>query len=454
MPSEQPPPTVRKLIWKTTVLLCNKLLTAIPAYLTLTKNALNRELWSVPKIRTSFQVFGTFAIPILIAVGFGVQAVNPMTEEFHAVLWFSAAALCAGVVVAVMKDIRPPKAWARVLVICALEGAIVGSLHYSLKWVSEKADEAALGYMIRDSGASHLLAMESKWNQHRAESATTAQMTTQASVVSVPQLPRRLIREPLDVRGDNMCHAILDFAREAEQEEPAYMYSPNTPRDAIEAMNLNHKNIEARLSNEFDKRFGGPLASITQEFEARGIELEVHMAQPPPSAFEMQLGGKELCRMVYALRQKEGIPDPRMAERAQTYRTALRPCLGNPTTDDPFPTDRGDQVGVRAIDMANIIEKKADTCMNTLQAGGADRDAVRNNFTFDVIQCCLADIRRIHYSILSRCPTARDSRGEMAYSMFLQEKTSGRPSCNADDFAKYFRELGQTMKDATEWRPR
>jgi hypothetical protein len=204
-----------------------------------------------------------------------------------------------------------------------------------------------------------------------------------------PQKPRLSPVEPLDVRGENLCQAILDFAREAQQEEPVNIYSPSMSPDVMASQVLNGKNIRARLSTEFDKRFGGPLASITKEFEAKGISLELHMAQPPPSAFEMQLGGKELCRMVYALRQKKGIVDPKVAERAETYRTASRPCMGNPVADDPFPTDRGDQVGIRAIDMANIIENKADACVHTMSAGGVDDDAVRRGFVADVAQCCL-----------------------------------------------------------------
>jgi len=44
--------------------------------------------------------------------------------------------------------------------------------------------------------------------------------------------------------------------------------------------------------------------------------------------------------------------------------------------------------------------------------------------------------------------------GEIAYNLLLQNESPGvvSPSCDFDRFAKYFRDLGQTMKDVKEWR--
>jgi len=258
------------------------------------------------------------------------------------------------------------------------------------------------------------------WQQYRVavadqsrdtrETWADALLTREFSRTSFPpesayQKTRKIpVMEPLDVRGEKLCHEILDFAREAEQEEPTCFGSPSTPRDALDAMTLNRKNIDARISADFDKRFGGPLASITKEFAAKGITPDVTMIQPP-NTIEIHLGGKALCAMVYTLRQKEGIPDPQMAERAQTYRTASRPCSGDPAgTDDPFPADRADQVGIRAIDMANLIESKADACINTMRAGRVDNDGVRRSYASDIRHCCLETSRRfiIQYSADAR----------------------------------------------------
>src|ERR1022692_1804075 len=103
------------------------------------------------------------------------------------------------------------------------------------------------------------------------------------------------------------------------------------------------------------------------------------MGEPPPSAHEMQLGGEALCGMVYELRQKEGIPDPQTASKIEIYRTSA-PCIGNPAVDDPFPSEHAEQVGIRAIDMANTIQERADACIKTMEGGGGNADAVRRRF--------------------------------------------------------------------------
>jgi endonuclease YncB( thermonuclease family) len=86
---------------------------------------------------------------------------------------------------------------------------------------------------------------------------------------------------------------------------------------------------------------------------------------------------------------------------------------------------------------------------------GVDGDAIRRAFASDIRLCCLDDVKKLHYSILSRCPTAKDYEGEVAYNQFLRDMAPGVDStaCDVDDLARYMRELGQTMKDLREWRP-
>jgi hypothetical protein len=187
-------------------------------------------------------------------------------------------------------------------------------------------------------------------------------------------------------------------------------------------MNLNRESFRARMRTDFDKRFGGPLVSITKEFEVKGITPTNHMLQPPPTPFEIQIGGTALCEMVYALRQKEGIPDPHIAEQDASYRTSA-PCLGIPGQDDPFPKEHSAQVGTRAIDMAETIQEKSDRCIGKM--GHGEDDALRRAFVADIQRCCLEQIRNIHYSILSRCPTAQQSEGEAFYNRFIETSSPG-----------------------------
>ncbi len=229
------------------------------------------------------------------------------------------------------------------------------------------------------------------------------------------------------------------------------MYGTNISPDVMAAEALNSKNFRARISTEFVERFSGPLAAITKEFAAKGIQPSVHMVQPPPSGFEMRLGGQALCEMVSEYRQRNGIPyPPEVAEKIQNYRT-LAPCLGIPAADDPFPGEKAVQIGTRAIDRANDIQQMANDCVKKMDGSDVDNDAQRRAFGNAVRLCCLDEIKKVHYAILSRCPTARDQDGERAYNLFLQEQAPGvTPSCDVDELAKYLREIGQTMKDLRE----
>lgn len=265
--------------------------------------------------------------------------------------------------------------------------------------------------------------------------------------------PQPPVREPLDVRGDKLCHDILDFSKVAAQEEPPYVVDRGTSPDANNQLELIRRNILAHIRTDFDSHFGGQLTSITREFAAKGIVPNEQMDRQNPSSYEIEIGGRSLCGMVYELRQKEGIPDPHKAEQAEKSENFKQfgPCLGTPVSDDPFPAEHADQVGTRAIDMGNKLQQKADDCVNTMRVNGGNGDPTRAAFALDIQRCCLQDIKNIHYSILSRCPTARESRGELLFSIFVKEITSTTPSCNGDEVAKYIRELGQTMKDVREW---
>jgi len=107
------PREVLRTLLRTLSLLWQEWLITIQRYSRTIKKRLAGELWSIPKIKTLFLVFGALCIPVLIAIGFGVQAVNPVTEAGHAMGWFTLVAIYAGVAVVVLEDIRPPKLWPR-----------------------------------------------------------------------------------------------------------------------------------------------------------------------------------------------------------------------------------------------------------------------------------------------------------------------------------------------------
>ena|ERR1022692_3504771 len=159
--------TTFKSLWDMVVCFCKRVPTRVALGIVKVEKFIKVEICSIPKIRQWVGVLAALCIPGFTGLGFGVLEANPMTEVFHATIWFSLAALYAGICIAVMKDIRPPKVWARALVICALEIAVIVSLHYSLKWVLQKADDFAFSMMIKDASDSRLMGMENKWNQVR-----------------------------------------------------------------------------------------------------------------------------------------------------------------------------------------------------------------------------------------------------------------------------------------------
>jgi hypothetical protein len=257
--------------------------------------------------------------------------------------------------------------------------------------------------------------------------------------------------EPLEVRGQKLCESVLDFAREAKQEEPVMVFGPGVSREAMDAQAVESYKTNARLGIEFDKRFGAEYSAIKKELEATGIKPDLTVGDPPPNPYEIELAGKTLCNMVYAYRQKEKIPDLHLQAKIKTYQT-LGPCMGNPVQNDPFPDEWGDQVGTRAISMSYMLLQKADECIHTMQSGKQDSDSVRRSYAADIRLCCRDKIMQLHQSILSRCPPATDQDGELAYSMFLTETLpkNNYPSCNAENLAKYLRDMGTQIKDAYE----
>lgn len=160
-----------------------------------TKRILGGAIGSVPRLRALFLVGGVFVISVFVQVGFGVQAVNPMTEAGHAITWFTLAAMYAGVAVVVLEHIRPPKLWARCVVIAACEVAIVLGYLLAVNWVMAKANESAWNQMSKDARDGKVLALQYKWYRE--------QKTTTASVVqpdhpnpSVVYLPMATVTKP------------------------------------------------------------------------------------------------------------------------------------------------------------------------------------------------------------------------------------------------------------------
>jgi hypothetical protein len=132
---------------------------------------------------------------------------------------------------------------------------------------------------------------------------------------TIPNPARQRAMEQLGVRGEKLCHSILQFARTAIDEEPVGMYGTGISADVMAAQAITKKHYAARISAEFNEQFGGQLAAITKEFEKKDIRPTNHMAQPPLSGYEMELGGQAVCEMVSTLRQKEHIPDSPHGEK-------------------------------------------------------------------------------------------------------------------------------------------
>lgn len=127
------------------------------------RNTLTGEVYKIPRIRAIFLVGALPCIPVLIAIGLAVQAVDVMTEVQHAAVFFALAAAYAGIAVMVLEDIRPKKAWAKVFVITGCEIAILLALYMSLGWLSRKADAVAWVNMVKETHDSVALALQYKW---------------------------------------------------------------------------------------------------------------------------------------------------------------------------------------------------------------------------------------------------------------------------------------------------
>jgi hypothetical protein len=126
---------------------------------------------------------------------------------------------------------------------------------------------------------------------------------------------------------------MLEFAKNAEQEDPIISYSSTDSREEVQTQMLNRRIYRARMTRDFTRDLGGPLVSITKEFKSKGISPNFTMQQPPASPAEISIGGEALCGMVYELRAREGIPEPH-----RDARTISDPCEGTIAIDDPFPT--------------------------------------------------------------------------------------------------------------------
>lgn len=152
-----------RFYWRNTSLRWRSVVITAQHFFAAVWTSLTGELWSVPKIRRIFLAFGVLCVPTCIAIGFAVQAINPMTEQAHAIVWFTLAAAYAGISVVVLEDIRPPKLWARCVVVVCLEIAIIVFLHQSLGWLSDKAGETAEVSISKDAYESRMLGMYYKW---------------------------------------------------------------------------------------------------------------------------------------------------------------------------------------------------------------------------------------------------------------------------------------------------
>jgi hypothetical protein len=283
----------------------------------------------------------------------------------------------------------------------------------------------------------------SEWINKRlhelGETWTVAEPASPSARISAKQ-------EPLDVRGENLCQAILEFAQSAKQEELL-----DAPGSAISATDtLNRQRVYARISAEFDRQFRGPLSVLASEFKAKGVEPEMTLEGSVPWAYEAQIRGQALCRMVSVLRAKQGIPEP--LENIEHLKLA---CYGEISKNDPLPTVRNDELGPKAIDLADAIETKADVCMSALVAQQTveGRTNARESFAQDIRHCCLSDLEAVHLAIGSRCPRAVDVDGERNYQMFVNAMKT-RPSCTAQEVSKYLRQLGQAMNDMPYFRQR
>jgi len=72
------PREVIRALGKTFSLHCQRWSLTIREFYRTLRGRLTEEIWSVPKIRTLFLVFGALCIPVLIGIGLAVQAVNPV----------------------------------------------------------------------------------------------------------------------------------------------------------------------------------------------------------------------------------------------------------------------------------------------------------------------------------------------------------------------------------------
>jgi len=114
---------------------------------------------SLPSFRKVLAGLLPIIWPLLIGVGFAVQAINPVTELGRAICFFWGAAIGAVVFVWVWNEILEFSPGQRIVILFILGGLACLSFWFAVEWLNEKADEVAHDTMVRNlhDGASDVI---------------------------------------------------------------------------------------------------------------------------------------------------------------------------------------------------------------------------------------------------------------------------------------------------------
>jgi hypothetical protein len=276
---------------------------------------------------------------------------------------------------------------------------------------------------------------------------STTQEASSTESEGAPTSTPRPHGKPLLERGEALCNDLSQSAKDWEQEEPTVAYRSNYPPEVLQSQLQNKRNFDARVDQRYNSsKYPGPLREVVKELKDHGIQPEMSFDGVGRAGLSgLKEAARTLCEMVGEYEQKSGLAPTASHFKFGPSQSSSLPCFGKPATDDPFPNERNEQIGVRLVDRAKQIEKLAEDCKNDMSkiAGHDKQNARRKQFVSEISQCCLDDIGRLHYAAVSRCIDAQNADGELHYRRFMENDTY----CHTREVASYLRQLGQRLKD-------